>query len=166
MYMHVLLCMPTYVHGFMSLFPLTLSHISFSCSSCTFLPLSLLPPPPPPSLQDQVNQMEADCTVIEESLLERQIGHETSSDESLEFPTTLAEKHRLQEERERLLTLSDMLDPILKLFCQQLQLLDKVQVRSKVIAMVTECVGRKDELESLLIDAKVNVRACACNILG
>ena len=35
----------------------------------------------------QENQMEADCTVIEESLLERQIGHETASlKESLEYP--------------------------------------------------------------------------------
>ena len=99
--------------------------------------------------------MESDCTVIEESLLERQIGHETSSDDSLEFPATLSEKQRLQEERERLLLLSDMLDPILKLFCQQLQLLGKVQDRSKVVAMVNECVGRKEELEELLVDAKV-----------
>ena len=100
--------------------------------------------------------MEADCTVIEESLLERQIGHETaSSKESLEFPATLAEKQRLQEERERLLNLSDALEPVLRVYYQQLQILAKVQEGSKVVDTVKECVGRKDELEALLVDAKV-----------
>lgn len=102
--------------------------------------------------------MEADCTVIEEGLLERQIEHETaSSKEALEYPTTLAEKQRLQEERERLLGLSDTLEPVLRVCYQQLQILGKVQEGSKVVVMVKECVGRKDELETLLVDAKVRI---------
>ena len=103
-----------------------------------------------------MNQMEADCTVIEEKLLERQIEHETSSDEPLEYPSTLEEKHRLQDERERLLNLSDMLEPLLRVFYQQLQLLGKIQEGSKVVITVKECVGQKDELDSLLVDAKVH----------
>ena len=99
--------------------------------------------------------MEADCTVIEERLLERQIEHETSSDEALEFPATLAEKQRLQEERERLLGLSDTLEPMLRVCYQQLQILGKIQEGSKVVVMVNECVGQKDELGTLLVDAKV-----------
>ena len=100
--------------------------------------------------------MEADCTVIEEGLLERQIEHETSlSKEALEFSTTLAEKQRLQEERERLLGLSDILEPVLRVCFQQLQILSKVQEGSKVVVTVKECVGQQDELETLLIDAKV-----------
>lgn len=102
--------------------------------------------------------MEADCTVIEEGLLERQIEHEAmSSKEALEFPTTLAEKQRLQEERERLLGLSDTLEPVLRVCYQQLQILGKVQDGSKVVVKVKECVGRKEELETLLVDAKVCV---------
>ena len=102
--------------------------------------------------------METDCTVIEERLLERQIGHETSSDEALEYTTTLAEKQRLQEERERLLNLSDTLEPILRVFYHQLQLLGNIQEGAKVVAMVKECVGQKDDLEVLLADARVCTR--------
>ena len=101
--------------------------------------------------------MEADCTVIEERLLERQIEHETSSDEALEFPATLAEKQRLQEERERLLGLSDTLEPMLRVCYQQLRILGKIQEGSKVVVMVNECVGQKDELGTLLVDAKVTI---------
>ena len=100
--------------------------------------------------------MEAECTVIEESLLERQIQHETSSEESLEYPDTLAEKHRLQEERERLLSLSDTLEPVMRVFYQQLQMLAKIQQGSKVVVKVKECVGQREELETLLADAKVS----------
>lgn len=110
--------------------------------------------------------MEADCTVIEEGLLERQIEHETmTSKEALEFPTTLAEKQRLQEERERLLGLADTLEPVLRVCYQQLQILGKIQEGSKVVVMVKECVGRKDELETLLIDAKVHFQSYTIEIL-
>jgi predicted KAP-like P-loop ATPase len=102
--------------------------------------------------------MEADSTVIEESLLERQIEHETtSSKDTLEYSTTLAEKQRLQEERERLLGLSDTLEPVLRVCYQQLQILGKVQEGSRVVVTVKECVGRMDELEALLVDAKVHM---------
>jgi hypothetical protein len=105
--------------------------------------------------------MEADCTVIEEGLLERQIEHETtSSKDTLEYPTTLAEKQRLQEERERLLGLSDTLEPVLRVCYQQLQILGKVQEGSRVVVTVKECVGQMDELEALLVDAKVCVSQC------
>ena len=82
--------------------------------------------------QDQLNQMETECTQIEEKLLERQIQQETSTEFSgsqgdLEYPSTTKEKTRLQEEREKIQADSESLLPILNILYLQLQLLQNIQ---------------------------------------
>lgn len=89
------------------------------------------------SSHDRLNQIEVECTQIDEKLLERQIQQETStafsgSQSDLEYSSTATEKNRLQEARERLQTRSDALLPVLNIVYLQLQLLQHIQGSKKV----------------------------------
>ena len=94
------------------------------CPSCDH-------PPPLPV------QMEAECTQIEEKVLERQIQQETSatfsgSQSDLEFENTTKEKNRLQKAREKIQSDSDSLLPVLNILYLQLQFLQNIQDGTKV----------------------------------
>ncbi len=119
--------------------------------------------------QEQLDQLENDCTDIEEDLLQRQVQQETNpgmrkSASSLELPATILEKQRLQESRLKLQTTSDALQPIINVFYLQLQLLQSMQDGRGTVAKAMELVGEQEELEEFLADLEVG--ACtACTIV-
>ena len=83
-------------------------------------PLSHLHPITPSS-QDKLGQLETDCTHIEEELLGRQIQLETAGHPASELDTeaTLTEHQRLQQARDDLQTVSDVLLSVLNVFFLQ-----------------------------------------------
>ncbi len=111
-------------------------------------------------LQEELDQLENDCTDIEEDLLQRQVQQETSpgmrkSASSLELPATILEKQRLQENRLKLQTTSDALQPIINVFYLQLQLLQSMQDGRSIVSKAMELVGGQEELEEVLADLEV-----------
>ncbi len=111
--------------------------------------------------QEQLDELENDCTDIEEDLLQRQVQQETTSGmrksaSSLELPTTVQEKEKLQETRLKLQTTSDALQPIINVFYLQLQLLQSIQDGEKIANKAMEFMGEQGELENILIDLEVS----------
>ena len=90
------------------------------------------------SVQDQLSQREAECSVIEEKLLEHQIQQETfvgqsrGSQGDLEYTRTTKERERLQKAREKVQSDSESLLPVLNVLYLQLQLLENIQEGTKV----------------------------------
>ncbi len=88
--------------------------------------------------QDQLNQIETECTQIEEKLLEKQIQQETSLEFAagllgeIEYAGTSEERARLQGCRERIQGDAEGLLPVLNVLYLQLQLLQNIQDSSKV----------------------------------
>ena len=84
--------------------------------------------------QDQLTQMETECALIEEKLLERQIQQEAFGGPhgGLEYGETLEEKTRLLKDREEVLAESERLQPVLNILYLQLQLLENIQDSNKV----------------------------------
>ena len=82
--------------------------------------------------------MEAECSVIEEKLLEHQIQQETfvgqsrGSQGDLEYARTTEERERLQKAREKVQSDSESLQPVLNVLYLQLQLLETIQESTKV----------------------------------
>ena len=111
--------------------------------------------------QEQLDQLENDCIDIEEDLLQRQVQQETStgmatSASTLELPDTKQEKERLQDNRLKLQTTSDALQPIINVFYLELQLLQSIQDGQKIVSKGMEFVGEQGELEELLTDIDVS----------
>lgn len=108
-----------------------------------------------------MDQLENDCTNIEEDLLQRQVQQESNtgmreSASSLELPATVEEKARLQRSRLKLQTTSDALQPIFNVFYLQLQLLQSIQEGKEMVVKATESVGEQVELKELLSDLEVS----------
>ncbi len=75
---------------------------------------------------------------------------------SLELPTTVQEKEKLQETRLKLQTTSDALQPIINVFYLQLQLLHSIQDGQKLVDKTTDFMGVQEELEKILTDLEVS----------
>ena len=110
--------------------------------------------------QDQLDQIENDCTSIEEDLLQRQIEQETTSTHaspasSMELPATQRKKESLLEKREKFQTTSDAMQPIVNVFYLQLQLLQNIQDGRELVAKAMDFVGEQGELEALYTEVEV-----------
>ena len=79
-----------------------------------------------------------------------------TSASTLELPATKQEKERLQENRLKLQTTSDALQPIINVFYLQLQLLQSIQDGRRMVSKGMEFVGEQGELEELLTDIDVS----------
>ena len=108
-----------------------------------------------------MDQIENDCTSIEEELLQRQIEQETTSSvapsaSSIELPATRLKKQSLLESREKFQTTSDALQPIVNVFYLQLQLLQNIQEGQEMVAKAIDYVGEHGELETLYTELEVS----------
>lgn len=115
------------------------------------------PSPPPPPIQDQLAQLEADCSAVEIEILDSHVLHDTSGQPAseMESAATVAERERVFCRRSDVQRRSEVLGSVVNMLHLQLQLCGRLQEDRALVATAAEFVGGQSEVKEMVMRLEV-----------